>query len=634
MKSTEHTYSSLLATEGGQWHFHVPRFQRQYVWRKNNWSKLLEDIQDDEIGHYMGSIICVFDESALTPGSELIYEVVDGQQRLITISILLCAIYEKLTYMANESPSLKENEDFIIKRNGIKKRLIKQLGHNNLYSRKTEWGLFSSGDIRYCLRVQPSTQEKNLDDYKYILKDVAILPEAQDPPYVGNRRLYKSLEYFRDHIPSDMEGLYDLLERIYNLTFIHITEATQAKAFMLFETLNYRGVPLSAVDIIKNKMLATLEQKGEDIDDSYDKWQVLLNYLPEDKDQDRYLRQFYNAFKINPKIKVPNISRATNSNVITIYEWLIKKDAKFLLTELLQKAEIYNKLIASGSKNGQSDLSHPLLDLQRVGAAPAYTFLLYLFSLPDSSFTEADVKKRVIELLCKYYFRRNVTDIPSTRDLDSINVSLIEKCDENIREGNKIDFNFIASQLLSGKGQPASLDQFRTVLLDNLFYNNEYMARYALVELDESYQDKEYKPDLWEKNEKGEFIWTVEHIFPQGERIPSEWVNMIADGDKERAEIIQARWVHCLGNLTLTGYNSNLSNKPFNQKQEKSQINVFGTRIFIGYKNGLALNNIPFCVGNKELTLATADKWTEEYIKARNEAMVDRLIRLFKFYNE
>ena len=143
MKSTEHTYSSLLATEGGQWHFHVPRFQRQYVWRKNNWSKLLEDIQDDEIGHYMGSIICVFDESALTPGSELIYEVVDGQQRLITISILLCAIYEKLTYMANESPSLKENEDFIIKRNGIKKRLIKQLGHNNLYSRKTEWGLFS-----------------------------------------------------------------------------------------------------------------------------------------------------------------------------------------------------------------------------------------------------------------------------------------------------------------------------------------------------------------------------------------------------------------------------------------------------------------------------------------------------------
>jgi len=141
------------------------------------------------------------------------------------------------------------------------------------------------------------------------------------------------------------------------------------------------------------------------------------------------------------------------------------------------------------------------------------------------------------------------TDIPSTRDLDSINVSLIEKCDENIRKGKTLNFNFIASQLFSGKGQPASLDKFRSVLLDNLFYNNEYMARYALVELDESYQHKEYKPDLWEKNEKGEFIWTVEHILPQGERMPSEWVNMMADGNKERAEIIQARWVHCLGNL-------------------------------------------------------------------------------------
>ncbi len=634
MKSTELTYSSLLATEGGQWHFHVPRFQREYVWRKNNWSKLLEDIQDDEIGHYMGSIICVVDKSELTPGAELICEVVDGQQRLITISILLCAIYERLTYLAGEAPSLKKNEDFIIKRNGIKKRLIKQLEHSNLYRRKIEWGIFSSGDIRYCLRVQPSTQEKNLDDYKYILKDVSILPEAQDPPYIGNRRLYKSLEYFRDHIPSDIEGLYDLLERIYNLTFIHITEETQAKAFMLFETLNYRGVPLSAVDIIKNKMLATLEQKGEDIDESYDKWQALLNYLPEDKDQDRYLRQFYNAFKISPKIKVTNISRATASNVITIYESLIKKGAKFLLTELLQKAEVYNKLIAPGLKNGQSNLSHPLLDLQRIGAAPAYTFLLYLFSLPDNSFAEADVKKQVVELLGKYYFRRNVTDIPSTRDLDSINVSLIEKCDENIRKGKRLTFNFIAGQLLSGKGQPASLDQFRSVLLDNLFYNNEYMARYALVELDESYQDKEYKPDLWGKNEKGQFIWTVEHILPQGEHIPSEWVNMIADGNKERAEIVQAKWGHCLGNLTLTGYNSNLSNKPFNQKQAKSQINVFGTKILIGYKNGLALNNIPFYVDKKELTLATADKWTEEYIRARNEALVDRLIILFKFYNE
>src|SRR3990172_6205773 len=96
MKPSEITFSSLIGIEGIQWHYHVPRFQREYVWGKYNWSKLLEDIYDNDPGHYMGSIICVHDADELTPGSELIYEVVDGQQRLTTLSLLLAAIYEKL----------------------------------------------------------------------------------------------------------------------------------------------------------------------------------------------------------------------------------------------------------------------------------------------------------------------------------------------------------------------------------------------------------------------------------------------------------------------------------------------------------------------------------------------------------
>ncbi len=74
---------------------------------------------------------------------------------------------------------------------------------------------------------------------------------------------------------------------------------------MLFETLNYRGVPLSAIDIIKNEMLATLESKhGVAIEDSFDQWWKLLGNLPEDRDQDRFLRQFYNAFKFDTRIKI------------------------------------------------------------------------------------------------------------------------------------------------------------------------------------------------------------------------------------------------------------------------------------------------------------------------------------------
>ena len=109
---------------------------------------------------------------------------------------------------------------------------------------------------------------------------------------------------------------------------------------------------------------------------------------------------------------------------------------------------------------------------------------------------------------------------------------------------------------------------------------------------------------------------------------------MIANGDEEEAKKIQGEWVHCLGNLTLSGYNSKLSNQSFEKKQAKALANVFGTPIHIGYKNGLALNNIPFTLDGRMLTLATADKWTVRHIKARNDAMVDMLKTLFKFENE
>jgi hypothetical protein len=468
----------------------------------------------------------------------------------------------------------------------------------------------------------------------YILKESGILPEGNAPKWISIRILHKAYDYFLQHIPSDLSGLYDLLDRIYAMSFIHIVEASQAKAFMLFETLNYRGVPLSAIDIIKNKMLATLESKFKvKIEESYSQWLKLMELLPEDTDQDRFLRQLYNAFKFQPEIKIEKITRATSSNIISIYETLIKKDAKFIFSELIQKAEIYNQILEP-EKYPESRLTTALIDLERIGAAPSYTFLLYLFSLPDDVFTEPCIKEKTVELICKYYFRRNVTDFPNTRDLDSINIDLIEQSQKEIDEGRKLDFAFISRTILLGKGKPASHEKFKQALPDNLFYNNESMARYALAKLDETSHTREYAPNLWQRNEKGLYVWTVEHIFPQGQNIPTEWVEMIADGKKEEAEKIQSEWVHCLGNLTLSGYNSKLSNQSFARKQAKSVANVFGMPINIGYKNGLALNNIPFVVNGKEFTLANADKWNLSYIKSRNIVIVNLLTRLFKFENE
>jgi hypothetical protein len=242
---------------------------------------------------------------------------------------------------------------------------------------------------------------------------------------------------------------------------------------------------------------------------------------------------------------------------------------------------------------------------------------------------------KTVELLCKYYLRRNITDNPNTRDLDAINIELIEKCELHKKEtGGKINFELIENELLNGRGKPSKLPDFRKFLSDNLFYFNEGMARYVLAKLDETSHSREYKPNLWARNEKGLYVWTVEHVFPQGANIPKQWVEMIGNGDKDKAEEIQERLVHSIGNLTLSGYNSKLSNYPFDKKQTRSEANILGHKIKIGYQNGMALNNIEFRIGDKKYSLNNAPKWTEEMIISRNEVMTENLIKLFKFNNE
>lgn len=629
MKPEEATLSTMLTIEGNQWHYHIPKYQREYTWGKNNWSKLIEDIYDSELGHYMGSVICVYDKEEPTPSEELIYDVVDGQQRLMTISLMLMTIYRKLKFdLPEQDINIEDDDDYKNTLNSIRKKLVKKI---KATTSKVPIGGFRSGSFNCFLRVQPSSQFSNLDDYKHILSELELIDEFPYPKNCGNRSIYKSYQYFYDHISNDWAGLIDLFDRVNRLDFILISETSHSKAFILFETLNNRGVPLSGIDIIKNKMLAVLEKKhGIDIDQSFIQWQKLLANLPTHDEQDRFLRQFYNSFKFRDDIKIDKIPKATGSTLIKIYESLMRKDASGIFKELQEKAKLYNQLIEP-EKYKVTKLTLALTDLERISATPSYTFLLYLFSLNEACFEETDLKLKVVQLFCKYYLRRNVTDFPSTRDLDAINIDLIEQCQKQIKKKGTICYAFIENILLTGRGKPESIEELRENLADNLFNYNEGMARYLLAKLDETAHTREYKPDLWARNEKGLFVWTVEHIFPQGKNIPKDWIDMIGGGDKIKAENVQEELVHCLGNLTLSGYNSKLSNYSFSKKQSRSEASIFGNKIKIGYQNGMAINNIEFKIKQKTYTIANAPEWNEEMIKARNDVMVKMILKLFAF---
>ena len=123
--------------------------------------------------------------------------------------------------------------------------------------------------------------------------------------------------------------------------------------------------------------------------------------------------------------------------------------------------------------------------------------------------------------------------------------------------------------------------------------------------------------DLWARSGKGNnYIWTIEHIFPQGENIPDSWVQMIAGGDRAKAEEIQQEWVHRLGNLTITGFNSTLGNKSFEEKRNRKD----RQDRYVGYRNGLSLND----------DLLETNTWDKEQIERRTDKLIEKVLQLYK----
>ena len=633
MNAHSMAFSRIVSSDqGAREHYHVPKFQREYTWGKANWETLLQDIDENDSGYFMGSLICVTDGEPASPGDELIYEVVDGQQRLTTLSLLMVAVYDRLVEL---QPSLAfEDEDdqqeFQNALASLRNKLVKRKKKGEF--RDGERGGWTEQSKMCFLRVQPSSQNHNLEDYKYLLGEIGLIKASERPTYFGVRLMGRANRFFLDRLPTEVDGLLELVAKINQLTFVHISVSSQADAFTLFETLNNRGVPLSAIDIIKNKMLAEMEKQHKvDIDESYARWQAIIAAVPDTTEQERFLRHFYNAFRWDPTVRVEGIPRAVKSKIIAIYERLIKKNAQAVFDRLCDMATLYGELIAPEDGDFPRHLRQQLMDLARTNASPAYQVLLYLFTKPKTAFAEPDFLSRAVDLLQRFYVRRNVTDFPNTRDLDQGHMDLIQACEERIAGGKKLAFDFFRDKLLVS-GRFATLATFKKALRGGMYSSNVLMTRYLLVKLDETHHSREYAPDLWLRNDGDKYVWTVEHVLPQTEKIPDTWVDMIGDGDTREAAKVHEEHVDRLGNLTLSGYNSKLSTAAFSKKQALAEDRKFlGHSINIGYRNGLALNNLPFKVGGNGLSLANAPKWTAQMIEARTNCMVDLLVEMYTF---
>ncbi|MDU8619648.1 DUF262 domain-containing protein [Pseudomonas syringae] len=563
----------------------IPRYQREYTWSRAQWDALFEDLLDNELHYFLGSIICINQsQDALTMQS---LELVDGQQRMTTLSLLLAAIYQSYRTLPNL---------------GMDQQIeLHNLKHKLVLKKKQDQP-----------RLIPQVQNNNQQDYFAVLGQTGILDDVETVPNAGNRRVMKAfrhfisrIELYLEHSADPVVSLQALLEKVNTATLVKIEVAGHSDAYTLFESLNNRGVPLTAIDLIKNKLLAVLESKDPgSIDKQYNRWKKVIDALGDDYAvQERFFRQYYNAFK--PDLKdVVSVPVATKSNLMQVYEKLIAHDAEGFLHAMIRLSSRYAQIVGYRAVPEQPKLSSLLLSLDRIQGAAAYLLLMVLMERQTELELNHEHLEQAVSFLIAFFVRRNTTDLPPTRDLTRIFMDVAETIRE-LRAGDVV--NHIQRTL---QAESASDEQFETSLRGPIYEDNKAVCRFVLCALEEGRMTRETKVDLWALKGK-QYVWTIEHIFPQGENIPDSWVQMIADGDVSLAEQHRQTYAHCLGNLTISGYNSALGNKSFAEKQSRTDSQ--GREV--GYNNGLYLNH----------ALAAEDSWTVEKLEARTMQLVQEV---------
>jgi len=577
--------------------FCVPKYQRSYIWQKEEWEKLFDDIKDNS-GHFLGTLVVVpLDQEGEEPFKR--FEVIDGQQRMTATSLFLLAIFDRIeelysNFQHDESTQKDDLQTYFSQRSKIME------------------SLWVDSNSKEYIKLELSKIKSNNSDYEYLIRS-KMLPnnELPAPKYFNMRQISRCFDYFNKTIKDlNMKELLALSEKVFSAIVVMISAGSESNAYLIFETLNNRGQPLSVVDIVKNKLFAKLDQGNIVLDEIEDDWRQHVENIGSNSDKENFFRHFYLANKFNYDDTIfrrgNRPKKASKSNIVDIYEDLIKHDAAELWNKLKTQAATYSSLIEPKLPDGTSGdrikiQIRRLLNLYHISAVPSYSLLLYL---KNRNIGERELTK-IIEFLTKYFIRRHICDKPKVRDLDDIFIEVIEDC-ENKKDN--IDSNFAISKILDrSEGKLVEDEEFERALKSDIYLTNQKASKYLLVQFEESANNNlnEFRP-FWDKNNKSKPYWTVEHILPQGARkLDKCWIEILDVNDEENALDKRDQLKHKIGNLTLTAYNEKLGAKCFNDK--KSKLN-----------KALIINRD---ILNKEV-------WGEQEILARTDNIVAKLVEI------
>jgi uncharacterized protein with ParB-like and HNH nuclease domain/alkylated DNA nucleotide flippase Atl1 len=552
----------------GEKQFQIPLYQRQYAWGSPQLSQLWEDVLEqydvitpDEDGrvdgraptHFLGSLVLapspLLQAHGVTP-----FLVIDGQQRLTTLLVAMCALRDD---MASNDPSAVErfNERYLINKYG-------------------------EGSSFY--RLLPTQVDR-----RAFFACVDRSDAAKRLGSIGN-----AYSFFRarltqpgpDNEPLDHERVEAVLRQ--RLLFVAITADANDNVHRIFESLNDRGVRLTQADLLRNYVFMLLPTRAETVYEQI--WQPMQEQLTPAQLETLVFVDL--VVRGRTTIKRPDIYRAEQERLRGLEG--DEKAVEAEIRELARRANLFRRIVQPETE-ADRDVRAALTRLDRWGASTTYPLLLHLFILwEDDNCTSAEVLE-ALSYVESFLIRRMISGVP-TNNLNRVFSALVPQL------SNELPIAEAVRHALSGARKYWPSDRrLRSAIRSQPFYYQGRQNQKMLVfqRLEESYKHGE--PVDWSASNL-----SIEHVMPRS--LTDEWKEALAATGDEPG-VVHSELLHTLGNLTVTAYNGQLSNRPFERKQEILQ------------GSHLELNR----------AIVPSSAWGRAEIVARADELADRAIAIW-----
>lgn len=537
----------------------IPIYQRTYSWKIKECEQLWKDIirtgKDETIsGHFVGSIVYV--EKGIYQVSALPrLLVIDGQQRLTTLSLLIIALCE------------------YIKKNKVKTDINpeKLLGYYLINSQE-------EGEEKYKLILTQTDKES----YIKILENIKYNDE-------DSLRIKENYNFFKEKIKdSDLDVLY---KGISKLIIIDVSlDREKDNPQLIFESLNSTGLELTQADLIRNYILmGQEEEKQKELYKNF--WHPMEKGFGHSENTglfDRFMRD-YLTIKLG---RIPTIKE--------IYADFKLYSQKFEVSELVKDIFEYSTYFVNIALEKEPDqqIREVFADINELKVDVSYPFILNIYKDYVSKKISKEDFIQILRLIESHVFRRAICGVP-TNSLNKTFSTLYKQIDQE----NYLESIQAIIILQDSYRRHPDDDEFKRELSIKDVYN--FRNRNYILKKLENFERKE-KVDVES--------YTIEHIMPQNPNMPDVWKKELGEKWKE----IQKTYLHTIGNLTLTGYNSEYQDKSFIEKRDLKDRNGLS----IGFKNSpIRLNRF----------LSNLEHWNEEKIKERAEEITKQAVGIWVY---